>query len=172
VQRSAAKNYIHRSVGRPELEALVNLAGLEEINFFKRNPHLIDPYRDRRIAVALCQGAALQYLGIGCGVNDFDVHFFYRQNPNKPRLSRAVKSVRANVGAFEGVSVDFIRTVVPNPQHAQESTEVMDLLRAALRNSQTDNLQHLSRKGVVGLLPEAVFGAVIWEPRFAEQNRK
>ena len=172
MQRSAAKNYIHRSVGRPELEALVNNAGLEEINFFKRNPHLIDLYRNRRIAVALCQGAALQYLGIGYGVNDFDVHFFYRQNLNKPRLCRTVKHLRANVGAFEGVSVDFIRTVVPNSQQAQESTEVTDLLRAALRNPQTNNLKHLSRKAVVGLLPEAVFGVVIWEPRFAEQNRK
>lgn len=168
--RSTEKNYIHRPVGQLELEALVNLSRLEEVSFFKRNPHLVEPYRDNLFAVALCQGAALQYLGIGYGVNDFDVHFFYRQNPKKPRLSRSVKHLPADVGAFEGISVDFIRTVIPGSPQAHDSTGVICFLRAALGNPQTDNLQHLSRKAVVGLLPEPICGSVIWEPRFAVET--
>ena len=81
-----AKQYLNRPVTQAELDALASLAAAEEIAFFRRNPHLVAPYRDRLLAVALCQGAALQLLGRGYGVNDFDVHFFYAQNPAKPRF--------------------------------------------------------------------------------------
>jgi hypothetical protein len=76
-----AKHYVQRPVGRPELRKLRVLAQAEENRFFTVNRHLVAPYRGRLIAIALCQGAALQYLGQGHGVNDFDVHFFYMQNP-------------------------------------------------------------------------------------------
>ena len=59
------KIYIQRPVGRAELDALAALARDEERAFFERNPHLIQPYRSRLVAAALCQGAALQYLDIG-----------------------------------------------------------------------------------------------------------
>ena len=89
------KPYLQRPVGRAELKSLVELVHIEEKAFFKRNPHLIKPYRNRLLAVALCQGAALQRIGCGKGVKDFDVHFFYAQNPDKPLLSRTVKRILA-----------------------------------------------------------------------------
>jgi hypothetical protein len=52
-------------------------------------------------------------VGRGYGVADFDVHFFYRQSPAKPRLSRPVKPLTANVGHFDQAPIDFVRTVVP-----------------------------------------------------------
>jgi hypothetical protein len=58
------KHYIRRRVGQAELESLVMLAEAEEKRFFSDNPHLKRPYRKRLIAAALCQGAALQYLGL------------------------------------------------------------------------------------------------------------
>jgi hypothetical protein len=85
-----SKIYLQQPVAEPELRDLARLASEEERAFFVRNPHLITSYKDRLIAVALCQGAALQFVGRGYGVADFDVHFFYQQNPDKPRLSRAV----------------------------------------------------------------------------------
>jgi hypothetical protein len=69
------KTYIHEPVGRPELSALAHLAREEERAFFERNPHLLKPYRNRLVAAALCQGAALQYLGCVPFLVDFQRSF-------------------------------------------------------------------------------------------------
>lgn len=52
-------------VTRTELDALAVLAEAEERRFFSSNPNLVSAYQDRLLAVALCQGAALQYIGCG-----------------------------------------------------------------------------------------------------------
>jgi hypothetical protein len=158
-----AKRYRHAPVGKAELHSLVKLARDEEAAFFERNPQLIRPYRDRLLAVALCQGAALQYLKRGYGINDFDVHFFYAQNPKKPRLSRTVRRIYANVGSFQDVPVDFIRSVVPM-QNAAQQRPVVNMLQVFLIDHPTSNAAHLSRKAVVGLLPAELLGTLIWPP--------
>ena len=89
-------SYINQPVTARELRDLAKLAAVEEKAFFVRNPHLSKPYQQRLLLVALCQGAALQYLGCGHGVKDFDVHFFYAQNPEKKKLSRPTKEVYAS----------------------------------------------------------------------------
>jgi hypothetical protein len=155
------KTYINEPVTEKELQALVALSMVEERAFFDRNRHLVQYYGDRRMAVALCQGAALQFLRRGYGVNDFDVHFFYAQNPQKPRLSRAVKRVIAEVGAFRRASVDFIRTVVPGGV-ASGAPSAMDQLRCFLRRKPTANATHLAEKAVIGLMPRELFGETIW----------
>ena len=108
-----SKTYLQQPVTTLELRDLARLAREEENAFFARNPHLVASYRDRFVAADLCQGAALQFVGRGYGVADFDIHFFYRQNPAKPRLSRAVKRLTANVGDFDRAPIDFVRTVMP-----------------------------------------------------------
>ena len=70
---------INQPVTACELRDLAKLAAVEEKAFFVRNPHLSKPYQQHLLLVALCQGAALQYLGCGRGVKDFDVHFFTRR---------------------------------------------------------------------------------------------
>jgi hypothetical protein len=155
------KTYLNEPVTEAELGDLATLSATEERAFFTRNAHLVLPYGDRRLAVALCQGAALQFLGKGYGVNDFDVHFFYAQNPGKPRLSRAVKRVVADVGAFRRAPVDFIRTVVPGGATVSE-VAVIGQLRGFLRGQSTANARHLSQKAVIGLLPGELFGVTIW----------
>jgi ATP-dependent DNA ligase len=52
---------------------LTTLAKAEEVAFFERNPHLVRSYRDRLIAVALCQSAALQCT---VGTKTFDALIF------------------------------------------------------------------------------------------------
>ncbi len=153
--------YRQQAVGRQELRSLIDLAETEEAAFFDRNPHLIRPYGDRLLAVALCQGAALQYLRCGYGVKDFDVHFFYAQNPAKPRLSRAVYRIFASVGRFDDIAVDFIRTVVPVNRIKRS---VPERIRLFLEEQPTANAMHLSHKAVVGLLPDKVFAKVLWRP--------
>jgi len=157
-----AKHYVQRPVGRPELRRLSVLAKSEEIRFFTDNQHLVAPYRGRLVAIALCQGAALQYLGRGYGVNDFDVHFFYMQNPRKPRLTRARKRIVADVVSFENITVDFLRTVVPVRMKVPMGMGVMKLLRTFLEQAPTANAKHLATKAVVGMFPPEIYGKTIW----------
>jgi hypothetical protein len=154
-----SKRYRHAEVTMLELQALATLAAVEEACFFERNPHLAAPYRNRLLAIALCQGAALQYLGKGYGVADFDVHFFYDQNPKKPKLSRTVKRNTADVGAFRGIDVDFVRTVVSG---GDPSSPALVRIRGFLDAAPTPNALHLAQKAVVGLFPEDLFGVTIW----------
>ena len=156
------KVYRKEPVTEEELRSLKNLATDEEQAFFNRNSHLIPLYQDRLIAVALCQGAALQFLGRGYGVNDFDLHFFYAQNPAKRRLSRAVKRAIFDVGKFRQVPVDFVRTVVPGMK--PDATALVEHLREFLQSKPTANATHLAEKAVIGLLPIDLFGVTIWPP--------
>jgi hypothetical protein len=149
-----SKTYLQQPVTALELRDLARLAREEEDAFFARNPQLV--------AAALCQGAALQFVGRGYGVADFDIHFFYRQNPTKPRLSRAVKRLTANVGHFDRAPIDFVRTVVPAWLCALHEAESEGLLRAFLEREPTANAHHLAQKALVGLVPDALFGKVIW----------
>ncbi len=153
------KQYRHHPVGFAELKDLAVLAEVEERRFFGTNPHTIQAYRDRLLAVALCQGAALQFIGRGYGVADFDIHYFYNRNPQKPRLSRSVRSVIADVGVFKCSKVDFIRTVVP---FAGPIDDPVSTIARFLNEAPTSNALHLSRKAVVGLWPGHLLGAVIW----------
>src|SRR6185503_8612564 len=121
----------------------------EEQEFFRRNGHLVPLYRERLLAIALCQGAALQYLKRGYGVNDFDIHYFYSQNPKKPRLSRAVKRAWTSVGGFEHVAVDFVRTVVPSL--VSSNKQPVSIIRTFLRRGVTPNAHHLAMKAVIGI---------------------
>jgi hypothetical protein len=165
------KRYIQRAVGIAELRSLISLARAEEKAFFERNRHLARPYRDRLLAVALCQGAALQYLGCGYGVNDFDVHLFYAQNPKKPRLSRTVKRIYADVGAFPHWAVDFIRTVIPARRRTAKQSAI-ERIRAFLRERTSSNARHLSSKAVIGLLPRRYFATVLWQPSKTERRSR
>jgi hypothetical protein len=152
--------YHRRLISEGNLKELLLLAKQEEARFFTANPHLIDPYRDRLLAICLCQGAAWHYTGVGRGVKDFDIHFFYRQNPKKPRLSRTVKRIWATVEGFPGdMPVDFVRTVVPLIDDQQS---IARSIQGFLTDGPTANARELSKKAVVGLHPKRLFGKVIW----------
>lgn len=155
-------DYIDRAVGLTELRALTELAMTEEADFFARNPHLVASYRDRLLMVALCQGAALQFLGKGYGVKDFDVHFFYAQHPDKPQLSRAVKRITANIGAFPGIGVDYIRTVVSRATPGVNPPNAIRAVQDFLERAPTSNARHLKEKAVIGLYPTEAFGKQVW----------
>lgn len=154
--------YINRPVGVVELRALAELAMAEDADFFARNPHLVAPYRDRLLVAALCQGAALQYLGQGYGVKDFDIHFFYAQNPEKLRLSRPVKRVTADIGAFPSIDVDFVRTVVPRATPGANTADAAHTIQDFLTRAPTRNAWHLKRKAAIGLYPKDAFGLQLW----------
>jgi hypothetical protein len=154
--------YLNKPVSKRELRDLSFLANEEESAFFERNKHLIKPYRSRLVLAALCQGAALHYIGQGYGIKDFDIHYFYRQNPKKPKLSRTVYNITANVGGFSAASVDFIRTVIPHRVCQKINQGRIGLIRCFLSLAPTDNAKKLSQKAVVAIWPDDIFGAIIW----------
>jgi hypothetical protein len=127
-------------------------------------------YRDRLIAVALCQGAALQFSGHGHGVKDFDLHFFYLENPAKPRLSRAVKRIHTTIGAFPDIQVDFIRTIVPYDP-VREQMEGAEQVRGFLGDRPSQNAFHLAKQPVIGLIPDDLFSVIIWRPEGYSNQR-
>jgi hypothetical protein len=152
--------YIQLPVTINELKDLEMIALDEFQSFFKRNPHLNSFYRDRFVAAALCQGAALQFVGKGYGVKDFDIHFFFLQNPDKPRLSRTVYRIKHSVGAFNEMPIDFIRTLIPiNLQRSNADETIQEFLR----KKPTANANHLANKAVVGLIPKSLFAQIIWQ---------
>ena len=155
-------SYINQPVTARELRDLAKLAAVEEKAFFVRNPHLSKPYQQRLLLVALCQGAVLQYLGCGRGVKDFDVHFFYAQNPEKKKLSRPTKEVYACIGAFPVLPIQFMRAVMPETQPCLEAEAAIQAVREFLRNKPTTGAYYLSKKAVIGLYPTEMFGIEIW----------
>ena len=156
--------YINKPVTLKELRALAEHARMEEKAFFTRNPRLVEPYRERLILVALCQGAALQFLGCGYGVKDFDIHFFYAQNPDKKRLSRKLKCYKADVGDFPNAPIDYIRTVVPNAQPHLPPDIAIQTVQKFLRDNPKpkSTAWYLSQKAMIGLYPDEVLGKQIW----------
>jgi hypothetical protein len=101
-------------------------------------------------------------VGHDYGVKDFDVHFFYLQNPSKPRLSRSVKRTRSTIGAFADFPVDFIRSVVPGSVEVGGWRGDKHLIQQFLRAQYTANARYLSKGAVVAILPSALFGVVLW----------
>lgn len=93
-------NRLYKRLTREHLRLLAELARDEHEAFFERNPHQAPLYRDRLMAAALCQGAALHYLDDETGVKDLDLHLFYAQHPEHRRLSRTVYSRRVHIAGF------------------------------------------------------------------------
>jgi len=144
------------------LRLLASLADRERKDFFRRNPSAAPLYRDRFVAAALCQGAALHFLDRDNGVKDLDIHLFYIQHPKRRQLSRRVYSIEYDFPTFGRRRVDFIRTVIPEWVASRTSRNVIKLLQAFLREEPTANSYYLAQKAVVGLLPRSTFGAVVW----------
>ena len=117
------------------------------------------------MAAALCQGAALHFLGRGKGVKDLDIHLFYIQHPKRQQLSRRVYSLEYDFPTFGRRRVDFIRTVIPEWVVSGTGKNAIKMLQALLHEEPTANSHHLAQKAVIGLLPRSIFGAVVWPVR-------
>ncbi|HET8580750.1 MAG TPA: hypothetical protein VFL31_07105 [Nitrospiraceae bacterium] len=154
----------HRSRARitsDHLRVLAQIAKQERDDFFKRNPGQSPFYQRRFIAAALCQGAALHYLGLGTGVKDFDVHLFYEQHPVRRQMARAVRRLPRQIDRFGKRQVDIIRTVIPR-RITRNNRGGIAVIRAFLVDKPTQNAKHLAQKPVIGLLPKAILARVVW----------
>lgn len=155
-------NRIYRSISNETLRFLQELANREFRAFFDRNPEAAEYYEDRFLAACLCQGAAWHYVGKGDGVKDFDIHLFFWQHPDRKIISRLPKAYREDVPGFGTRRCDVLKTVIPKRIPRTEGP-VDEILKSYLNSTPTKTAHHLAEKAVVGLVPEDIFGEVIWD---------
>jgi hypothetical protein len=152
-----------------DLRRLLQIARADLARMFASNQNW-RPYRDRPLAIALCQGAALHYIDERNGVKDFDVWTFFARVEGRPypdaALTRRRKVVDFGASRFgrtpraptwmEGRRVDlFARSLDVRP-----GTDPGEAIRQWLADGRTESARRLAHKAVVELEP--MLGRVIW----------
>ena len=155
----------HERITKSDLQKLLALAKTDIDDFFNRKPEYRG-YKGKEALIALCQGAALHYIDGKNGVKDFDVWFFYprlsKQLPYRRRgtvdfgPSKFGKSLK-DMG-FRGRRIDVL---MRSESSFSAKSPIMGL-HQYLNTAKTATSKHLSRKAVIGLFPESVFGKVLW----------
>jgi hypothetical protein len=155
-----------------ELHDLVKIAA-KELERLEKEPGM-DKYIGRLVAVCLCQGAALQYLGLDYqpekspashGANVFGLHLFFDQHPAKKQIKRKGKSYAdCKIGDFDNMNVDCFCTFIPIRRREGKipANDAVGKIRLYLANKPTGASRKLSEKAVVGLIPKKIFGKAIW----------
>ncbi len=155
-------------ITRGDLKRLLRIAQEDHEDFFSRHPKWKKLYAERIIGVALCQGGALHYIDGRNGVKDFDVWTFYAEHPSAPYPYR--RQGHADFGKskfgchpddadrFEGRCVDLIGRSIGCPPRVDPTEAIQTYLSGAM----TKTAKELSKKAVVMLAPDKLFGRVIW----------
>jgi hypothetical protein len=155
-------------ITRSDLLRLAELARVDRDTFFASHSDWRRHYAGRFLGSALCQGAALHYVGGEVGINDFDVYSFFAVNPKRAWYAKRIKSVdfgdprfgRSEVSPsrFVGRRVDLMGRVLD----VAPSADVATALRSYLAISRTRTAAELASKAVVLLEPTDRAGTVIW----------
>ena len=143
-----------------DLRYLRDVAITDTADFVARHPKhatLID----RRIGIALCQGAALHFAEGENGVKDFDVWSFFERDDTAPdfppRRPRHVPFERPGFDASMR-KIDLLgRTLKKGDRHAP-----VEAIRAYLTEGQTASARFLAKKAIVMLEPSDLLGEVVW----------
>jgi hypothetical protein len=153
-------------ITKADLRRLRNIALLDLESLFRRKPGL-RMYRDRLLAIALCQGAALHYIDKKHGVKDFDVWCFFRAHPKRPfpyRRNQPADFGNAKFGQspdrehYVGRRVDLLGRSLP----VKIGGSPRDVLRAYLTAGKTASARALAAKAMVLVYPVAQLGRVVW----------
>lgn len=157
-----------KPITRDDLKKLLFIAESDLAEFFERNPR--HPYKNRVIAVALCQGAALHHVNGQSGIKDFDVYTFFARHPSGLGIPHR-RMQKADFGpskfgrwgrekrAFEGRHVDLLWRDIPFSKQENPVWAIRDWLEAG---SYRSTPWWLRQKAVVMLNP--MLGSVIWTP--------
>ncbi len=155
---------------KPDLRKLLDHARKDREDLFDRIPRWKRLYSKRVICTALCQGAALHYVGGKNGVKDFDVWTFYAAHKEAPFPYRRNGSRDfgkskfgvhpSDTGKFVGRCVDLLGRSLPCSPKADPVKSVIDYLE----NPRSKSAYELSKKAVVMLEPEGLLGKIIWTP--------
>lgn len=157
----------YETLTKADLERLLRLSRADIDAFFERYPRYGDVYRGRECLIALCQGAALHYIDGKNGIKDFDVWFFYPAGePVLPYRRRGVVDFGPSKfgrhpddpADFQGRRIDVLMRSEP----AFDRADPKDGLDAYLTSERTTTAGLLSKKAVVGLYPDRLFGQTLW----------
>ena len=150
-----------------DLRRLGAIARADREQMFSRSRHWA-PYRDRVLAVALCQGGALHYLDGRTGVKDLDVWTFFAalhdRYPDRAlyRRNKAYDYGPSPLGRhpdlprYAGRKVDLLSDSIA----VEPGADPGEAIRRWLRTERRGNPANLGKKAVV--LIEPVLGRVVW----------
>lgn len=149
-----------------DLNRVFHLANSDINNFFERHERYSEIYKNRLVLAVLGQGAALHYIDGKNGVKDFDVWFFFpRYSIPLPYRRRGVVDFgpskfgkHPNDHKFSGRRID----VLMRSETAFNDTNSKDGLIRYLSEAKTHTAKLLSKKAMVGLWPQDLFGKVLW----------
>ena len=162
----------HRSFAKIALDDLLRLARIarqDHQKFFQAHPDWADLYRDRILAVTLCQGAAEHFLGGQRGINDFDLYTFYAAHPDRPWYAKRNKpwdygdpkfGRTVDRPEFIGRRVDLLGRGIPY----RDQEDISIAIRRWLRTDRGKSSQLVAQRPVVLIWPEDRCGEVIWTP--------
>ena len=153
-----------------DLERLAQLVEVEIADFLRLEKQA--PFRDRLLAVTLCQGAALHALDGRNGVKDFDVYVFFAELPgmNGPHTRQARKRdygpskfgrYSGDDARFSGRRIDVFWRTIRTVQNADPAMASAAYLQTGKPRSTP---WHLAQKAVILMRPKSRLGEVVWRP--------
>ena len=154
------------TISKRDLKRLLNLAKQDIRIFFERNPRYKQEYHGEEVLIALCQGAAIHFIDKKNGVKDFDIWFFFPMG-EKHLPYRRIGNVdfgsdkfgkHPSDDGYVGRRID----VLFRSDNAFTGVGATEGLERYLRGRKTQTSIMLSKKAVVGLWPEKVFGEILW----------
>lgn len=161
-----------RSFERIELDDLRRLATLaynDLSDLFARKPELSAIYKNRLIAIALCQGAAEHFVKPGRGVNDFDLWLFFRSHTDRRFPYRRLSRIDFGVSRFgrnpddsgyAGRRVDVIGRDIS----CGAGEEAAAAIHRYLATNKNKSPKLLAQRPVVLIYPEPELGRIAWDP--------
>jgi hypothetical protein len=157
------------TISRADLERLRAIGERDLEMRFARRPRWQRLYSERRIAVALCQGAALHFVSGERGINDFDVWTFFAEHaeaPFPPRWRTEHDFGDPKFGqsvdkpGFVGRRVDCIGRSFP----CSADEDPWRALHQYLGTPRTATARLLAQRPVVLLEPATRLGEIVWQP--------
>lgn len=152
-----------------DLRRLATLAQADLDGLFHRIPKLGAIYRDRLLALTLCQGAAEHYLRPGRGVNDFDVWAFFRADPSCKFPYRRRGEIdfgpsrfghSPDEAGYQGRRVDVIGRDIS----ATGRESAAEAIRRYLKTNKNKSPRLLAERPVIQIYPDSSVGQTIWDP--------
>lgn len=152
-----------------DLRRLASIARQDRESFFADHQDWASLYRDRLLAVALCQGAAAHFVDGHRGVNDFDIYTFYAAHPSRPWYAKRNKpwdygdpkfGRTVDRPEYIGRRVDLLGRGIEYRQKEDPAVAI----RRWLRTDAGKSAELIAQRPIVLLWPEERLGEVIWKP--------
>jgi len=165
----------HGRITKADLRRLASIA-LENLEgLYRRRPETGRLYRDRLLALALCQGAAKHVIDGRHGIKDLDVWAFFRSGPARPfpYRRRGVSDFgdpkfgrHPDDRGFVGRRVDVMGRDIPVRRWESAESAIVRYLR----EGRTTSAAKLAERPVILLWPGPQCGRMIWRPEEATEG--